>query len=467
MSLIQDDPNEVTLKPNITAINNDNLASHTENTSYIDRRALITHVRGRSWTLKSYFSQAIGKDDALRPYMAEATPIHQQYVEIKHLEVKVESTLSVNQDQTSKQFTAEGAAYVVGVFIPNAGDEFIVDIGDGRDGLFTVTECNRSQMFKDSVYRITYQLQKYVTPKVLEDLKAKTQKVLHYRREYLDYGTNPLLEDEVIQWVRSLEETSASMQDYYYKTYYSHEFATFLVPGQSGPTYDPFMTEFVLGSFMASESPKFSKVRRLNVKEDVMYFNETLFDAIQRRERFVLREGIRQVGLVSAGAFDYNPDFHSVRYSGVDYVVYPKGAVVNVDQQLLARIKPITKEKFDERSFTGGLPLPPTQVDIPVITGQTQDPETGIVTPSVITETRSLIHPVQIDDYYVFSEHFYDRTDGQSMLELEVQNFIDHKRTNAKLLNQFVLDWRNWGVLERFYYTPIVLFLIHANLRGL
>lgn len=478
MSLFQDDPNEVTHKKPIAIINDKQHRTHTENTDYVSRQALITHVQGASWTISNYYSQLIGNQNELRGLSKGSTPIHQQYTEIRNLELKVDSPLSTSQDNQTKVFTSEGSALLYGVFIPNAGDVFIGDIGDGRDAVFTVTDSTKLNYFKDSVYRISYQLTDYLTPDRKEDLDLKTVKVLHFRREYLDYGSNPLIEDEVINYVRSIEKSYYYLLDLYFTMYYSHEYATFLVPGQATATYDPYLTNNVLDLFLTPELPNFNKVRRLNVNEDHAYKVPTLFDALIKQEDFLLREGISEVGLVNAKAFTANADFNSIRFSGISHVVYPKRLPRHVDNQVgHIKRKEITKHGFDEIPFypddvnvdedNNPIDKKYTTITYPEITGHEQDPETLEITPIVVDKEVYLIHPVRIDDYYILSGAFYENKEEQSLLELQCRDVIEGKKTNRKVLYQLSEDWKNWEPLERFYYTPVLLFLMHASLKGL
>lgn len=470
MSLFIEDIHEVTHKEPEPLINNANKKSHVENNVYVSRKALITHVQGHSWTIPSYYSQVIGSQDELRGLTEGASPLHQQYREIRNLELKVNSTLTPSQEGESKIFNADGEAMVYGVFIPNAGDVFIASIGDGRTGLFTVTSSEKLNFFKDSIYKINYQLTDYLTETKANDLKSKTVKIYHFRREYLDYGSSPLIEDEHIEFVRSLEKSYYYLLEQYFTDYFSLEYGTILIPGQTKPTYDPYLVESVLDLFFTVELPNFNKIRRLNVKEDIAYKVPTLFKALEKRELFILNQSITQVGLTNSKEFSINADFNSVRFSGIDLVVYPKDIPIHIDVHLDYRKKSITKSSFDEKEFllnTNTKDRELTTVKYPNITGYEENTDTGELTPIVQESSVNLIYPINIDDYYIFSSNFYNNTDTQSLLELQVRDYISGNATDTKVLYQLSEDWKYWNTLERFYYTPIILYLIHANLKGL
>ena len=79
-----------------------------------------------------------------------------------------------------------------------------------------------------------------------------------------------------------------------------------------------------------------------------------------------------------------------------------------------------------------------------------------------------LVHPVGVDDHYMLSKYFYTKAEyGQSQLELQTWNYLEHRSLDYRQLQNLCDDVKDWGVLERFYYIPILLFLLQAAIRGL
>ena len=78
-----------------------------------------------------------------------------------------------------------------------------------------------------------------------------------------------------------------------------------------------------------------------------------------------------------------------------------------------------------------------------------------------------LFKPVD-DDYYIFSKAFYERDKGNySALEAMVWSYLEGKALSVKWLIELYENYRGMGGLERFYYTPIILFLMKACLRSI
>lgn len=467
MSFFTEDEDEVTRKDPIPVIHHANTLTIQQDLRYKSLKSIISSIQGYPMTV-DYYSSVLGQNDDPRGYSLAASPIHAQYRLIRNMELKVESPVSHSQDGLTKQSTVAGTANVYPVVTPNTGDVFIADIGDGRRGLYQVTSVESLSFFKDAVSRIQYELLDYLNPQIIFDLNLKTVKILHWRKDFIDYGQNPLVEDEVIQWLRSLEQEYSQLQETFFKVYYSNEYDTILVPGQSAPTYDPYLTQTVLSLFMTSKTPHYTTIRRLNVEEDIVYHAESVFDAIAKRDIKILDRCIHRVGLTESRFFDVNPLHHSVRYSGIKYVVYPSEGAVNVDAQIRPSSKAITKARFDtnELAFRGQSTGEIGTMRYDMVVGSTTDPETGETVHDVQEVELPLIHPINHDDYYIFSEAFYLKAEtGLSLIEVQVLDYLRGRALNPHVLAKLCSDWPNWGVLEKFYYLPILLMLLYIHVR--
>ena len=83
------------------------------------------------------------------------------------------------------------------------------------------------------------------------------------------------------------------------------------------------------------------------------------------------------------------------------------------------------------------------------------------------TKAVPLIKPVSVDDYYIFSEDFYKRTENLSVLEAQVLQYIDGKEVNPKALKVLLENYIYWPRLERFYYIPVLLILIMSVMKAI
>lgn len=423
----------------------------TVDTRYIPNTALMTHVEGSSWTV-NYYSQVLDTDSALAGQNVARNAIYQQYKLIKGFELKVTGPLTTSQDPASKSMSVTGSANVYPFVIPNEGDMFLADIGDGREGIFRVTSSERRAIYKETAHFIEYQLIDYSTDVRRGDLNSKVIQTLQFVRDFLQYGQNPLLEEEDYANIRKLRGHYEDMAHRYFKSFLSNEYKTLLLPGQADTIYDHFLTTAVLAFFTSYDDPAIRQVRKLNVDGDDVMKCTTLWDALRSQDIKLLKHCNRQAGLVSARTFERNPLMEGIYHSGIRYVVYPRDPELSVDYTITPRVKLLEDQKLTDS---------PSQVRR--LADLLSDRRfNGLTRPDAPP-----IHRVAEDDYYVLSKAFYDDEPTQSLLEITVRQFLERKALDNKALLTLCEAYHSWGGLERFYYVPIILILIKSSIRSI
>ena len=426
----------------LISITSENYLGVANDNKLIPINTLLEHVEGASWTI-DWYSQILTKDSQLTSQQASTSAAFQQYNKIEKLEVKVTSPLSASQDANSKVITYAGTALVYSLLIPNEGDMFVANIGDGQRAIFTVTATTKKSVFKKATYEISYNITT-TDLTFLQDLETKTINHYVYRKDFLTYGQDPLVikKDNII--LEELADTYRTLALQYFPRFFNNEFKTFTAPGQSGSVYDPFLTDFIFKMFSSDDSPVLQELRRLNVSDDPVMAQSNLWTAIMNKERLYLKTGFTKVGLVPTNQFTYDPFFNSIRYTGVEYCVYPKNPVLNIN---------------NTNRWTVKLLSPVTMVEVPGGISTISEPLPGS------TEPAYDIYPVLGDTYYVLSNNFYSETNTQSNLENAVSAFLDKRAIDLVLLSRISKEFMTWGLLEQYYYVPILLVLIRASLH--
>lgn len=446
----------------------------TVDTAMIPLSNLLSHVEGSSWTV-NYYSQVLDLDSPTAGQGLGVNPIHQQYRLIKGMELKVTGPLTASQDPESKNMTYRGAANVYPFIIPNEGDMFLADIGSGREGLFQVTEVMRMSVFKQAVHSIEYTMVDYSTAERRADLDEKVVQTFQYAKDFLRHGQNPLLFEADYEVVQYLRRNYLSWCERYFKSFFSREYSTIILPGQTHATYDHYLVKTLLKVFSTWDTDEVRYVRQLNTEDDYSLRATTVWDAIVKRDKALLRDAFTQYGLVSAGTFTNDPMLEGIRYSGIKHVIYPVDATLTVDYTQY----PVTKlvsglllQRAPDKMSIASLLTPakvPLREKVPqVMDGINMTDENGLPIP--IPFIPPMTRPAMADGWYVFSESFYknERTAGkQSQLELLVHDYLDDKALSVQRLKGLCEDMHNWGTLDRFYYTPVVLILIKATLRNI
>lgn len=420
----------------------------TVDSRYVPSSSLLTHVDGSSWTVE-YYSQVLDSDNAVQGQGLTTSALYQQYRHIRGFELKVTTALESSQDSESNAMSVTGAANIYPFVIPNVGDVFLADVGDGREGVFQITASTRKTIFKDTCYEVSYELVGYSTEERRADLKAKTVDVLVFVRDFLTSGQNPLIQKDEFAILTELQDRYLSMAARYFRAFISHEFKTLLLPAQAAPVYDAFLMKFVKAVFTTRDAEEVRQLRQLNVDDDASLRAMQILEVLTLKDPLLFKHAAKRMGLMHVRTFTRNPVLEGIRYSGVQYVVYPKDAELSIDEMLYPRTKALSAEVL--RNAVS----PVATVDVPDLSALPQP-------------TIPLIHAILSDEYYIFSAAFYNKADtGQSQIELLLHDYLDGKALNTTVLLALCQAQHTWGALERFYYTPIVLLLIKAAVRSM
>ena len=452
-------PKPTTTSPIVTEaprIHSPTVEDITVDAKFTPLTSLITFVSGYAWTV-DYHSQIITKDSSLVGHDPGLPGQFQQYKVIRNLDLKANNPISWNQDNVSKQITATGNSTMHSMVIPNSGDMFVAEVGDGRRAVFQVYNSRKMSLLQQSVYSFDYSLIFFVDnePNRFEDLNSKIVQELHYIRDFVRFGQNPLVTTDEFNTIAKLGDLYEEMINYYCSRFFNQQFKTFTVPGQITPMYDPFLTNFISKTTTSLRHPNLRDLIVLNADDDYQLKKPSVFDAIYEQSKISMDLAFRHAGVVSAKSFYYNPIAAGIRFSGIDQVVYPLGTdpaqernVNSIDYKAPWFMK-FARTKTHGGGFDVGTPVDTVEIEglsVPVIKPfQSEDPD--------------------YMDYYVFSEEFYKGIGGQSLLEVCVHNFISDRQNTPGDLYKIVKNFHHWGDLEAFYYIPITLVLINSIIR--
>ena len=438
----------------VPKIHSPEVRTNIVDTKYEPLSSLMTFVEGSLWTT-DYYSQVIDKDNALAGQDTGQSGVYQQYRVIRKLELKVSSALSWSQDDVSKSMLASGSAHVHSLVIPNNGDMFSADVGDGRQGIFQVTSTEKKSLFKESVYFIEYQLIYFADSDKdrKQDLDSKVVQELFYKRDFLEHGQNPLVTKSDFEAIEELSYKYKELITHYFRWFFSKEFNTLMIPGQSVRIYDHFLVQFLSSLLNTNEDEHLRYMRILNCDDDYWLKEPTLWSALKTRDNTALQTGIEKTGFVSTKLFASNAMFEGIRYSGLDYVVYPK------DHQ------PVYDSMINNRTFNKTL----SDIELDKVPTRGGNLSAIIYDQQITLDGNQIkaINSVTADDFYVLSQNFYNGLANQTVLEVMVRNYFQNEKNDPGALLRLVNSYANWGALERFYYIPLLLVLIKDIIRSI
>lgn len=448
MPIFHEGPVQPKPKPDTVAAWKPGLKTAVIDTRYTPQTDLLAYIEGSTWVV-DYYSQVLDANNEVHGQDTSLAAPFQQYKRIWSMELKVTQDLTnVSQDPSTNEMLMQGGANVYPFLVPQVGDMFRAGISDGREGLFKVTTTNRRQISTDSVHVIEYQLIAINDPQRIYDLNEKTIATYYFIKDFLLNQQNPLLIEEDYQASRKLEVFWHDLIQLYFKSYFSREYMTLVVPGQSTIAYDHGLTDFVKTIMDSSEDAHIQSIRQLNIGDDGAIKANNIWTMLLRADPKLMKHIYTKTGLVSRLAFHRSAMMAGMRYTGIQHIVYPVDAKLNVDfeygkelQKPIAAVNIVSKMEF-------------------VVPPVSPDPEA--IVPSV------LIKPLNFEEAYVLSSAFYSQDKAKcSLLERLVLEYLEFKLIAAKDILALCDDSYNWNHAERFYYIPLVLILIKYNLRRL
>jgi len=465
-------------------------------------KSMIKHRLGSSWSVKEYYSKILTKDSEVGGASPTVDATFESFKCIKNVEFRVTTPLSQNFDERTKTNTYAGTSTVFGI-IPNAGDMFIADTGEGDETLFQITASSQKSLQRETLYEITYGEDTQSALKIA-NLRQKVVETLHYVVDFLNYGQNPILTSDDYQALVRLSGDVEYWTGVYIRLFFSREFSTLLVPEQLRRVYDPYLVAFF------KQVPQFSQraenvwTREYSTSADDRFGMKCIWDAILMRDVREIDFGFKRATTINPMVWNAQAGMAGLAHGGFDAVLYSIDGIDAIDSQ--GRQSPDYVGSCRELTSPRAIPVPTLSnlpPNNPIYPGPGAD--LGLVDPDLVIDDelnptpdgsdpyalpnvhalerfrmgcrvrnpnyRRLcnltIHPVTIDNFYVFSEHFYERDSEQSALENVVNRWLDGERINAKLLLDISLTMTHWGRLEQFYYMPVMIYLMIAALRGI
>lgn len=474
-----DTPQELGGAPSPVYISKPEYKGVTVDTEMINVSNLLTHVEGSSWTV-NYYSQVVDQDNVVAGQGLATPGSVQQYKLIVGMEFKVTSPLNTSQDSERNTMTVTGGATIYPFLIPNVGDMFLADVGAGREGLFQVTSVQRMSIYKQTCHTIEYTMIDYTSNDQtrVNDLNSKVIESLQYVRDFLVYGQNPLLVKDDYQHLQSLRWNYRQMIKSYIRSFYSSEYSTLILPGQNNSTYDPYLVNAILKVFSYTDSDMLVKIKQLNVDDDQAYKSVSIWDVIIQRDPNLLMDCFKQYGKVYSVEFTSDPMQEGVRYSGIDELIYPADAVLNVDYNQTEPSKMVNGESLDKAPVQMSMAAL-ANPNLKWLDDSIADVLKGFVPtdssgqPTAIITPPPYIHNSMMDGYYVLSKAFYSGDyNANQLTQLEVilkEYLLGHDISYAALDNLITSVSKSglWNSMNKFYLIPILLILIRGCIRGI
>lgn len=430
--------------------------------------ALLTHIEGSTWVV-DYYGQILGADEQPTEFSPNQLAPYQQYQLIKNYELKLQGSLSVSEDPATHEMTVTGTALVFPYMTPIFGDVFIADIGDGLAGQFSIGQPGKKTLLKETTYEFSFTLARYADAALIEALNNRVVKTGYYQRDYLVYGSNPVVTSAAVDARTKLQEIEQTLLQRWMTDFYSSEYKTFLLPKQDTPTYDPWVTRAIFRLYDRNDHPGLRKARELNCQGIPAMQHTDFWNAVVTLDKNALYGVFTQAQRIPTDSQRGFPYMDGVRYSGVQYIIGPGTNPPNVDTDYAygedAWFGAITISEI-----TGGYdPAAANTAFNAALAAYTAEYETDApVDVAYQSTTIPLLRPIASDSRYVLTQAFFDgNVAGMTKIERLLMQYFNEEKANRVVIYALFDSWKHWGRLERFYYTPLLLAMIRVTSRTL
>lgn len=407
---------------------------------YVPLSHLIVHTEGDVWKV-DYFRQKVGMDDKPQALQVGMSGVEQQYELTKGYELRVDTPLDQNQDPQSKEFTVTGDASVVYGLIPNFGDMFIADIGNGESGIFAVEGSERLTYQKQSAYKIRYRLVAETGGDWEEDLLSKVVTTYYFRRDMIERQDSPFMTEEAQHVYVSLTEHEKRLEQMFLDKFWSKGVRGLRVPNQTHAIYDGFHSSFCrrIGLRDTLRSIPFYSLGHLD-NEDANSFWE-LFEDFDKYKFYNLN---RDFGIITCKSLPGTHIERTVAWSPYSECIYPKvGSYFDIDNEKFYGHYPNGKENWENATPEGYAPQRLSER----------------LEAANNLQLRHLYYPVSLEPYIV-SEAFYEqRGVDMSVMELMLYKALCGESISADIVAELFDGIYKEPLLSQFYYIPLLLVL--------
>lgn len=365
-----------------------------------------------------------------------------QLLKINRLEVRLDGEIDYTQNDKDKTFLIKGELIVTNGLVPNEGDCFRYEAGNGRSLIYTINSAVRTSAMDEGMYRCSFSALFYTSDARYRDLESKVVDSYHYVRDYATLGRSAVVTTEFFSNAKELHKIRHNMAQDYLREFVNHDHKLLLVPSQSQKTYDPYTAHAFRAAMPELPYHKQQAVKFHDTVEDGGSGDPTIWDALLER-RADLLVGCRTLSYtVNVGGLVTKPILRSIRYCGANYLVFPVTDNETSDVTIMGT------------AFTPEAGTTPT------------GPLDLMLQKNPVQGARPATYPPSMEGRYVLSPAFYNRDEeNMSLLEWLTWNYLDGNPSDMRALLSLVSNYRAWPDVRRYYYTPLLMILMNAALQ--
>ena len=387
--------------------------------------SLLQYIRGTDYPV-TYYAQVLGRDDSPQPYDLKQTAEYQQYYRVKNFVMRLQGSMSNSFETATTRLTLSGSAYMLPGIIPNRGDAFIGDIGNGRLGLFNIEDVTPLTYRDGSVYEISFKLIDYLDKAIEDDLDENTVAEYVFNPLALENGQAPIVTEEEYALNIEIIELYRQLVRRYLNDFYSYEYSTLLVGGQgANTTYDYYAVRAFLSVVNTRDDERVRKIELFNVGDHALNHEPSFWEMLIEKNDEYRDQVFQKYRLVKTFEFHAHPTMRSIRYTGVKNALMPLKRSDHVDSEIRGEL------------FTNlNLNIPPYH-----------DPQ---------------LSSLGDDRWYVLGQAFYEKqmSDVTPLVEQYVQRMLNGGKITFTELLDFHEKVKTLPAVHRYYLQLMLIIMI-------
>lgn len=406
-------------------------------TEYVPINHLVIHAEGDVWRV-NYFRQLAGLSDELNSLQQGTLPAHQQYEKLVGFEIKVDSPLSQSQDSETKEFKVTGDGGITYGVIPNQGDMFVADIGNGVSGLFTIVQSTRMSYTKQSTYQVEYEMVAEYKDDWEKELTNKVVSEYVFVKELIENYKKPFLTSIDHKRYISLNENYELLKDYFMDRFWSKDTRSIVVPAPGHTYYDGFHSSFCkyigLGDIL--KPIEVYEYGRFKMESVSTFWNIITDNLINRGVKIT-----KNFAIAATWEFKHKHVARGIGWTGYYSAIFPKELEFEIDHDTshVSTFEPTT-DILVQSEAPRNLPEP--------LAGDN------------LLSGRPLYHSVTFDPYVV-SEAFYSgERDKMSVMELLLHRGLSGEDVDRGILEVLCGEIFAEPYISQYYYIPVLLVLL-------
>lgn len=403
-------------------------------------------------------------------YATERNVLTSEYERIFDFEMTLRQKLNFDYDTSKAAGSVTGDAIFYAGIEPTVGDMFLYSIGNGKYGLFRVTQVSSMNWTNDRVYLVSFSIQSVPDSSDMDALVGPVVRDLVWTKMATYGQCYSVISSTAYLLLEKIKTFRKELCRYYHRVFYDTDMNAYMRPDG---IYDPCCVRFMLGKITMLDVPVRSK--QLYLLDDLVY-DGSLWARLNDRYVTTLN-GISpycEYATVTANSLStyVNELFNHL-------VVLPQKYIPN--QSTVVVTPPTTTDPSSETgTTTSGFTSPITAgvtspVSDYVSVGDPGVPPTPRKAPSptsgylyhpgnlVMGSESPLSATDQSGNYYVLSQAFWTG-DTANMTQLEsIIYTIITKRTidqTADSIGDIMLNVYDLAVSDQYYFIPLYLHMI-------